>query len=374
MIARVSDRGPRRVGLLIESDGPGGAEQVVAHLARALVERGHEVVVFVPQDGEGWLSAQLSPTGITVAALPLGGPLGPRGIAAVIGALGRHRIDLLHTHEFGQALPGAIAARVHGIPHLITLHGGNYFAERWRRRAALRVAVALSGAVTAVSDQLARRVAMAIGRPDSAVIRSPNGAAPVPAGDHDVRGALGVPEGAPFMVAVGNLYPVKGHRFLLDALALLRPRHPDLHLAIAGRGELATTLAAHAGRHAITDRVHFLGLRSDIGTLLRAADLFVHPSTAEGLPLAVLEAMFACRPVVASAVGEIPAVLADGDAGVLVPAGDPPALAQAIDRVLTDPAHACALATRAATRAATEYGIGRMVARYETLYTRLADA
>src|SRR5207247_10689618 len=137
-------------------------------------------------------------------------------------------------------------------------------------------------------------------------------------------------------VAVVNLYPVKGHHFLLEALALLAPRFPRLHVAIAGRGDLEGPLRARAQALDVGDRFHLLGLRSDVGNVLAGADVFVLPSLSEGLPLALLEAMLAARPVVATAVGEVPTVLMGGRAGVLVPPGEAAELAGAVAGVLTD--------------------------------------
>ena len=118
-------------------------------------------------------------------------------------------------------------------------------------------------------------------------------------------------------------------------------------------------------------RVHLLGLRADVAAVLAAADLFVLPSLSEGLPLALLEAMFAARPIVATDVGEVRSTLDDGRAGVIVPPGNAAGLAGAIDGLLTDPARARALARRARECAAAEYDITNMVRRYGSVYHQL---
>jgi glycosyltransferase involved in cell wall biosynthesis len=356
------------VALLIETDGPGGAEQVVAHLAAELALAGATVTVLVPAGGEGWIRERLRGSTVAIEEVPLAGPVSLKAIAAVTRVLRRHRIQLLHTHEFGQSFVGACAAQVARSAHLITMHGGRYYAERWRRRFLLRTAVALSGAITAVSATLADDIEQTLRLRRGRVARIPNGARPAPGGSNGIRRALGIPPEAPLLLAVGNLYPVKGHRHLLAALAILGDRTARPHLAIAGRGIEEGALRAQAEAAALSDRVHLLGLRSDVGALLRSADLFVHPSLAEGLPLAVLEAMFAASPIIATSVGELPAVLEDGRAGVLVPPGDPAALAQAIRGLLTDRRRARELGARAASRVRREFGINRMVARYNRLY------
>jgi len=132
------------------------------------------------------------------------------------------------------------------------------------------------------------------------------------------------------MVAVGNLYPVKGHRFLIKALAEL-PRDGHWKLAIAGRGQEEQDLRAMISGFGLSGRVQLLGLRQDIANVLAAGDLFVMPSLSEGLPLAVLEAMAAGLPVVASAVGGIPDVTGTGRGGITVPAGSVEPLQEALE-------------------------------------------
>ena len=132
-------------------------------------------------------------------------------------------------------------------------------------------------------------------------------------------------------------------------------------------------LEAQARELGFPERVHLFGFRSDIATLLAGATIFVHPSLSEGLPLAILEAMFAARPIVATNVGEIATVLG-ADAGTLVPPGDESALASAIDGLLHDPARARAMGERAAERAAAEYSLARSVARYADLYASLVSS
>lgn len=365
----------RRIALLIESDGPGGAEQVVAHLAEGAAARGYEITLFVPRGGEGWLHRRLAATAVELVPVVLEGPLSLRSAVDLARALRARQCELLHTHEFGEALTGACAARWVGIPHLITMHGGVYFAERARRRAVLRAAIALSAGVTAVATPVAAAIGGRLRLPPERIRIIANGAYAAPAEGPSLPRPAGLPVGRPLLLAVGNLYPVKGHRYLVSALARLLPKYPGIELAIAGRGDEESALRAQARAEGVADRVHLLGLRDDVGALLAAADLFVHPSLAEGLPLAVLEAMFAGRPVVASAVGDLPTVLARGSAGRLVPAGDPVALALGIDDLLKDPGYARSLADRARARAGAEYTIARMVDRYEALYLRvLGDA
>jgi glycosyltransferase involved in cell wall biosynthesis len=158
---------------------------------------------------------------------------------------------------------------------------------------------------------------------------------------------------------------------LIDAVAALSAKYPDLHVVIAGQGQLHDEPVSLGVALGISPRLHLLGLRSDVANLLAGADVFAMPSLAEGLPLALLEAMLASRAIVASDVGEIGAVLDRGNAGLLVRPGAASEIVVALDQLLSNPSASQAVGARAACRARTEYTLERMAARYEAVYRRL---
>lgn len=363
-----------RIAHLIESDGPGGAERVLAQLASALQASGASNVVFLPAGGEGWLAGELKDSGVVIEHFHIERPVSVACARMLERAFRRHRIDVAHSHEFSMAVYGAWASHRVGIPHIVTMHGGRYYAHRLRRRLALRMAIALSAQTIAVSHDLADHLSRDLWIRRSRILMIPNGVRSVHPDGVTVRKELTPGPVDQLLVAIGNLYPVKGHAHLVDALALLAGRYPGLHVAIAGRGPLADALAEQARQRGLADRVHLLGLRSDVAALLASADIFVLPSLSEGLPLALLEAMFAGCPTVATDVGEVRAALEDGEAGLLVPPGNAVALAAALDDLLSNPARARALGARAACRAAAEYDVSQMVRRYVETYHRVLPA
>jgi glycosyltransferase involved in cell wall biosynthesis len=341
---------------------------VVVHLARALQESGGQSVVFLPPNGEGWIEAELARSGVAIDRFHLERPLSPACAQALADRFARHRVDVAHSHEFSMAVYGAWAARRAGVPHVITMHGARYYAARLRRRLALGAAVRASARTVAVSSGLASHLRRDLWLSSSRVLMIPNGVPYAPPARVTLREELGLGPQHRLMVAIGNLYPVKGHRHLIEAFELVAHRHPTLHCAIGGRGHLDVELRALALERGLEDRVHLLGLRSDVPAILAAADVFVQPSLAEGLPLALLEAMQAGRPIIATGVGEVPVALGFGDAGLLVERGSPGALAAAIDSLLSDPARSAMLGARAAARAREDYGLSRMAARYLGMY------
>ncbi len=352
---------------LIESSGPGGAERMVADLAREQQVRGCRTTVFLPENGEGWLAAQLEGSAVSVEHYALDTPLSPRCAWQLANAFRRRGITLAHSHEFSMAVYGSCAARAAQIPHVITMHGARYYAGKMQRRLAMRFAVASSQATFAVSSTLARQLSEDLRVERSRIDVVPNGVQPGTPVASTLRTELGIPAAVPIVLAVGNLYPVKGHRVLLEALALLPT---DAHVVIAGRGASEQDLLGLAEQRGLLPRLHLLGLRNDIPNLLAAADVFVQPSLAEGLPMAVLEAMFAGRPIVASNVGDVGEAVGD-DGALLVPPGDARELAAALTRVLEQPVLASALGANARGRAMRSYGLSSMVERYAALYAPL---
>jgi glycosyltransferase involved in cell wall biosynthesis len=363
-----------RVAHLIESSGPGGAERIVADLAASFQAADTENVVFLPRDGEDWLRRQLDGSGVAIDYFRIDRPVCPSAARALTKALRAHRIDVAHSHEFSMAVYGGWAAWRAGIPHIITMHGGRYYATHLRRRLALRAAIALSSSTVAVSGPLAEALSDDLRIRRSRILMIPNGVRHVESEQVTLRDELGLASDDRLVVSVGNLYPVKGHQYLVEALAILATRHPRLHVAIAGRGGLEDALRSNARAAGVSDRLHLLGLRSDIPAVLASADIFALPSLSEGLPLALIEAMFAACPIVATNVGEVGVVLEGGQVGVLVEPGNASPLAAALDALLADPVHAKALGQRAARHAQNQYSLARMVGRYATLYEQALGA
>jgi glycosyltransferase involved in cell wall biosynthesis len=332
-------RRPATIAQLIETDGPGGAEVVVFELSQELRRRGHRVVVVGPEQGEGWLSGKFLAAGFERLAFRVRRALDPQFLVELTRMLRDARVDVVHSHEFTCAVYGAAAARWLGLPHVITMHGNERVARVLRRRLALRWAFGSSHAAVAVSETTQRDMALRLGVPVSGLTVVPNGVPERKGDPARVRTELSLAPGELLLLAVGNCYERKGHRVLLSALQRLccDGKERRLHLAIAGRGREEARLAALAQDWGIAERFHLLGTRTDVPDLLAAADVYVMPSHWEGMPLALLEAMLAGKPCIASNVGGIPEVIPSEEFGLLVPAGDPSALAGAIARLADEP-------------------------------------
>jgi len=246
---------------------------------------------------------------------------------------------------------------------------------RVRRRAlarTYRAVYALHHRVIAVSRAVARDLRARPGLPVAAdrlrVVYNGLDLARVQAAEPLPRAALGVPAGAPLVVCVGNLFPIKGQRLLISAFARLRQRLPAAHLLLVGEGPDRPALERLAAAHGQQEHVHFLGARADAPAILAASDVVAVPSLAEGLPLVPLEALALGKPVVATRAGGLPEIIAHGVTGLLVPPRRPEALAAALLAVLTQPAYAAALAARGRAQVLARFTPTAMAAGVTRVY------
>lgn len=358
------------LAMMLESDGPGGAEVLLLQLSEELRGRGCTIVPVLPAVGVGWLGARFAEKGFEVETFSIRGPLDPACLWGLARTLRRKKVDLVHSHEFTMSVYGAAAAKLVRRPHVLTMHAKQGMTDHLRRRLALRWAFRNSVRAVAVSDDTRTHLESELGLAPAAITTVRNGI-PLRTGARErLRSELGLAPDCILLLAVGNLQPRKGHRVLLRALAAIRAHRPELpwHLAIAGRGQEAASLAAFAADAGLADRVALLGHREDVPDLHAAADVFVMPSLWEGLPLALLEAMAAGTAVVASAVSGIPEAVTFGVHGLLVPPGDDKGLEQALEIVLTDHQLRRQLGAAARRRARSEFTLTRMADDYQRIY------
>jgi glycosyltransferase involved in cell wall biosynthesis len=188
-----------------------------------------------------------------------------------------------------------------------------------------------------------------------------------------VRREIGVPDSAFLVGNVGRLAPQKGQRHLIGAMPLLLARVPDAHAVIAGGGDLEDYLRDLAAEVGVAERVHVLGPRPDVPSLMQALDAFAMPSIWEGFGIVLLEAMAAGLPIVASRVATIPEVVVDGETGLLVPAGDAGALAEALATLADDPQRAQTMGVAGRERLRRYFSIDKMVGDTELLYREVLE-
>jgi glycosyltransferase involved in cell wall biosynthesis len=315
---------------------------------------------------------------VATALVEQAGSYDPRIVGRVRRLIATFAPDVVVGHDYKANLVLAAAARRTGIPRAAVVHG--YTGEDRKIRVFEAVDRRLLRRVeVAVAVSAATREALVESGVDPARVRLVENAIDVEAAAADaragrvpLRAAFGATDGDLVVLALGRLSPEKGHAVLVEAFREVVARVPAARLVLVGDGVLEPALRRAAAP--LGERVVFAGWRADPGHCLGAADVFALPSLREGLPLAVLEAMAAGVPVVASAVGGVPAALADGAAGVLVPPGDPGALAAALARLLADPERRQTLRDAAGHRVRAHHEIDGHVAALERLWLELHRA
>jgi glycosyltransferase involved in cell wall biosynthesis len=293
----------------------------------------------------------------------------------LLALLRDERIDVLHSHQFGSNFWASILGRMAGTPVVIA-HEHNWSFEGQRMRQVLdrHVIAPRANAFLAVSRETRRGMIELEGIDPDRVRFVPLGIATPAAPTGDVRAELGIPDEAPVIGTACTLRPEKALDVLVRAAAVLLDEFPDLRLLIAGEGPDRARIEGLIGQLGVGETVTLLGGRGDIPDFLQALDVAVCSSDWEGSPLSVMEYMEAELPVVATRVGGIPDMISDGVEGVLVPPGDPEAIATAVAGLLRDPDEAAEMGRRGQRRRREEFDLDVTARQIGNLYEELYAA
>lgn len=352
----------------------GGAERLLLGILRNLDPDEFESVVCCIQD-RGELAGEVEALGIPVIALDLMQKGGyDRAVVPALRRIMRERgIDLVHTHLYHANLYGRLAAHREGIAAVASVHN-TYKKRKWYRHLINRWLAGKTFVVTAGSEDVKRDLLTIDRLSPKKVVRLPNcidlsrvetSITPAEAKQHFDFAATDLVIGT-----VGRAEEQKGHIFLLEAFSQLRQR-PDGHrlkLLLVGDGRQLPYLKEYAERLGISADVRFPGNITKLAEVYRAMDIFAMPSLWEGLSLAMLEAMAAGLPMVATEVGGARDVLGDSQWGLLIPPHDASALAAAIGRLLDDPAAAAHLAAAGKARVHANYSVAALTDQLSGLY------
>lgn len=357
----------------------GGPAQQALFLARALApEHPTTLAAGRPEPREG----ELDDPGVPVERLSLVRPLAPardaRALLEARSLLSRLRPAIVHTHMAKAGSVGRTAAlTVRPRPLLVHTFHGHVLAGYFRpavTRAFLEVERRLArrtDALVAVSPQVRDELLrLGVGTPEQYRV-VPLGldlarfAAATPTGA--LRERIGVGDTVPLVGAVGRLAPVKNLELLLQAAARL----PEVHVALVGDGEERARLEALAAGLGLRERVHLTGWAPDVAAALADLDVVALTSRNEGTPVALIEALAAGKPVVATDVGGVPFVVRDGVSGRLVPPDDPGELAAAIEAALRDGASSAAMAEAGRADVLARFTRERLAEDVRALYREL---
>jgi L-malate glycosyltransferase len=372
-------RGRLRVLHLINSFELGGTERQAVELLKRL-DLTHYDVRLAAIQRKGPLYDEIAALYPDLIEFPLNSLYNAnalRQLRRLRALLQAERIDVLHAHDFYAGWLGTLAAWGTGV-QVIASQRHLRLSDRWVHAFGRRVINRLAHRVV-VNAELVRAHVLntKTARADKiVVIRNGLVQEAEPIDRTDVRATLldelNLPAEAKLIGTVANLRLVKGHRYLLQAAACVVRSFPNAHFILIGEGELRAALQTQAAELGISEHVHLLGQRNDAAQLVHGFDLAVLASLHEGLPNTVLEALAAGVPVVATAVGGVPELIADGETGYLVPAADVARLAERITTILSDEDAGRRVAERGCAFVREQFSMQLVVAATEQLYDELA--
>lgn len=364
----------------------GGAAKVLMELVRRLPRDRYEQSVICGASADEALVREAADAGAQVVVndhlvreIRLRKDMG--AALSLMAQLRKLRPDILHLHTYKAGVVGSLVSRLAGLRAVVFSPHGHIFAAQANisgvppagaklkllkrlTQFAQKFPVKIVALSNADRDQ---QIELKLGRPEQYVV-IPNGLDLEEFGQRGLRpreaARAGLRVNGRVIGTVGRLAREKGHEVLLRALAKLPD---DVQLVIVGEGEQYAALERQAAERGLAERVRFTGY-VDSRLVLRAFDIYVQPSYYEGFGLSILEAMAAGLPVVACRVGGVADVVVDGETGLLVPAGDPEALATAVRRMLQDSELARRCGEAAAQRVRDLFSVEKMISAYDALY------
>ena len=358
---------------LITELNVGGAEKSLAHLLAHLDRDRFSPTVACLYGGDGRIAGEIRGMNIPVIDLGVTAKWRWDGFWRLYDLLRRERPTILHTWMFHANIPGRVLGRLAGVPTVINSEHTMAMERGWRYWLN-RITHPWTDQVICVSPQVADFFVDHVGIPRQKIIFIPNGVDLQNLKDLpdklQARARLALPPDQVLVGTVARLDPVKRLDVLLQALTSLS----DVSAVVVGDGPERVRLGEVSDRLKLTERVFFVGHQEDVWPWLAALDVFVLCSDWEGMSNALLEGMAAGLPVVATAVGGTPDVVVDGVTGLLVPPRDPPALAEAVVRLLRDPDLRHRMGEAGRHRVEEHFSLERMVGRTQALYQQLLDA
>ena len=350
-----------------------GAEQLLLDIARK-TDRNRISLSVCLISGLGPLVKDFESLGIPVTYIPKRSRKDLSVVLRLAAFFRKNRFDIVHTHLFTADLWGRLSGLLTRVPIVSTSHTTSDPNIGRAGRLLDRLLDKRNSAVICVSEAVRNYRISGAGFDPRKLHIIENGIDldrfEVPVSRDEVLKRLGVDGKRRWIAIVGRLVPLKGHRFLIEALSRISRDFPEAGILVVGEGEDESELKERTLRLGLSDRVVFLGLRRDVPEILRAAEILAMPSSREGLPIVLLEAMAASLPVVVTRVGGIPEVVEEEKTGLFV-TQEPAIIAQALARLLKNPDFARALGRQARSLIEERYDVRKVARRYEELYRRI---
>lgn len=358
---------------LIDGLNYGGAEVLLRDLTLGLIQRGYRVTVGFSTPGP--LVDVLLQSGIQLTRLPRIGRIDPFLLSGMLRLMRKDPPQVVHTHLFKSDFHGRLAARFAGVPVVVsTLHNADAWARRWPFGMLYGQTARFADHVIAVSSEVKDYHVAHSGIPAGKIDIIDNGVdvrkyRGLQDAGKKVRAEFGFSDDAILFGIIARLKPQKDHVTFLNAAAEILKDLPGARFLVVGEGPLLAELEGLADQLGLRPALIFAGLRNDIPEILAALDVLVFSSRWEGLPVSLLEGMAASKPIAATAVDGIKGV-ADSCA-LLVPPGEPHALAAACKKLALDADLRSSLGQAGFERVANYYSLDAMIEKIAGIYNRL---
>jgi glycosyltransferase involved in cell wall biosynthesis len=368
----------KKILQLIDGLNIGGAEVLLVDLVHGIKEAGYEVSVGYSTHGP--LEKKLRALGVSCTQLTRLGRIDPVLLFGMCRLIMREKPDIVHTHLFKSDFHGRLAARLCGVPVVVsTSHNNDVWAKQYLLGRLYGFTAGLTTRIIAVSAEVRDYQIQYTGVPEEKIIVIENG---VDVRRFENQGDAGgafrdefqIGAGVPLIGIIGRLQPQKDHENFLKAAVQIRSKLPQARFVVVGDGPLREELMSQAQTLGLGSNIIFCGIRQDIPAVMSALDILVISSKWEGLPVTLLEGMAAHLPIVATAVGGIANVVADGESALLVPPQDYSALAAACLKMLQTPALSQALADAGYACVKSQFSLEAMIARTLNLYEELLES
>ena len=290
----------------------------------------------------------------------------------------QRNIQIVRTHEYRANLHGRLAALLAKVPCIVGSVHNVYNArdKKLNRRILNRYLGIFTDRVVAVSEEVKKEIVRYDSVPENKVAVIYNGVDRKRFVDIDaqsIRSEFHIPKSTPIIGTVGRFFPQKGQKYLLEAVAKVRNKFPHIAVFVIGDGSLKEELQDHTKKLNIEQNIIFTGVRRDIPALLAAMDIFIFPSLWEGFGNALVEAMAAGKPIIATDIPSVREILDSGKSGIVVPPANSEAIARSLDLLLSDRALAENLGNAARERALSSFTIDSTVRGYSSLYRSILE-
>ena len=371
----------KRILMLRSSIGVFGAERVILELAKGIEKSHFEPIIGVLENkNKFWaeLAKTAEKSGLRTSRFGCAQPFDLKTLLQIRKYIKKNKIKLIHAHGYKANFYALMAAVCNRIPCIATCHP--WTETDYSRKARLytfldKMWLRRMDDIVAVSDEVKEQLTFLNWQQKVDVI--PNGI------DWNrfngrtdglkVRAKVDFPDSDVVIGTIGRLVPEKGYSFLLRSARQICDSYSDTKIVFVGDGPLRRQLEQEVEELDLKSRVHFLGVRDDVPALLSRMDIFVLPSISEGIPMVLLEAMAAGKPIVATSVGAIPRIIRDRHTGLLVPPGDAETLASAIEFLLEDRRKAQDMAINARKEVQAKFSSTAMAQKYIERYDLLVS-